>query len=185
MPARLVVIDGVAKSVANAITREAFVRIEEIISRASGQRLPTKRRLLVQAKPSIEATEFVVLIDEASIGSEETYERIRFAYVTFEAQDSNVGILVNKPFVTAYRGRINFLSIETGVQFTSFVRAEVSRTIVAGKYQSKGIAADLACGLHRKIRVNDCSRMNCLNLSLKDIDTFKEERTLLREEDWK
>src|SRR5689334_10396189 len=115
----LVVIDGVGKTVLLSVAHFSFFGKEELVTTVRSQRLPAKRRLLVETEATVEAAELVVLVDEAIVSRQKSDERIRLADVALQTQDADRSILVDKS-----------LNAGKDTWIRAIVFAEISRRIV-------------------------------------------------------
>ena len=97
MPAVVVVVDGVDEAVLSSIKDLSLIRIEKQTACARAQRLPAKRRLLVETKPSVKTADHILVVYKLPVGSEETNERICLAEVTLQAENAHGCILIKDP----------------------------------------------------------------------------------------
>src|SRR5213593_2875971 len=164
-----VVVSCVNEAILSPVECAAFVRKEEITSRTGNERLSRKCRLLVHSQASIESRELIIDINKSPIGTEKSNERVLLSNVTLQTQDSDHSVFVDK----------------SGIGGQSILWTEVSRTVVGSDQQSKRVPINFAGQFYRNVRIDDRARVHRGDLRVKDVDTFKEERPFLREEDRK
>ena len=110
-------------------------------------------------------------------------ERVFLADVAFKSQHADVSVLVDEALVVTVDARVERTTIETAIQRAAIVSAQVAWSIIARDHQTERIATFLASRLYRHIGIDDRASVNGCDRRLKDIDTFEEERSLLRKED--
>src|SRR6185369_332368 len=179
-----VIVRGITKTVAGAITRLAIVWIEEEVARGCSECLKAHGRLLIETKATVESYHLVMFVDEVVTRGDHA-ERVFLADVAFESQHTDVSVLIEETFVLTIDARIESATFDTAIQRAAIVGAQVPWSIVARDHQSERVATFLTRSLHRHIGIDDRACMNRGDRRLKDIDAFEEERTLLRKEDRK
>ena len=77
------------------------------------------------------------------------------------------------------------MTIDAAVQRAAIVCTQVSWSIVTRDHQTKRVAPFLTGRLNCQIRIDNRARVHGRDRSLKNIDAFEKERSLLRKEDRK
>ena len=98
--AALVVINRLYKTILFAVFENTFVWKEQKVAGASRKCLPTKSRLLIDSKATIEATKFIINVNEPAIGPKETDKRVLCSNVALETQDAHACILIYQSTVS-------------------------------------------------------------------------------------
>ena len=163
----MLIVEEVAETAARVVNHLAFIGVEKHSARGGTEHLEVEDGLCVDAEAPVNAGQLVVLLDEVVAGRDEADVRL-LAYVVLQAQDADVGVLVEEAEV---------------IRIEPFVTAKVTRPVVGSEEQAEGVAAALARQLDRELGVDNGARVHRRQRRLKNVDTFEEERALLLEED--
>src|SRR6266508_1852312 len=161
----------VAKPVAGPVEVFSTVRIEEDFPRMRSEDLKAEGRLLVEPEAPVEAAQLVVLLDEVITGGDQP--QVPFlADVALEAQDADVGVLVQKT-----------LDVRARLRIVALVLAEIAWRVVRSQQQPEAVPPATPGQLERVIGIDYRAGMDGLQRRLKKIDALKKEGPLLFEED--
>src|SRR5215475_7935751 len=139
----MVQVPVVAKPVAGPEEVFSTVRIEEDFPRMRSEDLKAEGRLLVEPEAPVEAAQLVVLLDEVITGGDQP--QVPFlADVALEAQDADVGVLIQKT-----------LDVRARLRIVALVLAEIAGRVVRSQQQSEAVAPATPGQLERVIGVDN------------------------------
>src|SRR5262245_44698937 len=171
MASRMIQVPVVTNPVASPEEVFSTVRIEEDFPRMRSEDLKAEGRLLIEPEAAVEAAQLVVLLDEVVARCDQPQAPF-LADVALEAQDADVGVLVQKT-----------LDVRARLRIVALVLAEIARRVVRSHQQPEAVAPATPGQLERVIGIDYRAGMDGLQRRLKKIDALKKEGPLLFEED--